>query len=66
MSTKPTLPVLEPSLDEGLQSRSQPLPPWNVVLLDDNDHTYEYVVEMLLKLFGLFEYFPLIEEGSLS
>lgn len=52
MSTTPTLPVLEPSLDEDFQSRSQPLPPWNVILLDDNDHTYEYVVEMLLKLFG--------------
>ncbi len=28
------------------------LPPWNVVLLDDNDHTYEYVIAMLQKLFG--------------
>jgi ATP-dependent Clp protease adaptor protein ClpS len=27
------------------------LPPWNVVLLDDNDHTYEYVIEMLQNLF---------------
>ena len=26
--------------------------PWNVVLLDDDDHTYEYVVEMLGRLFG--------------
>ena len=23
-----------------------------MVLLDDNDHTYDYVVEMLAKLFG--------------
>ena len=28
------------------------LPPYHVVLLDDNDHTYDYVVEMLTKLFG--------------
>jgi ATP-dependent Clp protease adaptor protein ClpS len=28
------------------------LPPFNVVLLDDDDHTYEYVVEMLKKVFG--------------
>jgi ATP-dependent Clp protease adaptor protein ClpS len=28
------------------------LPPFNVVLLDDNDHTYAYVVAMLEKLFG--------------
>ena len=25
---------------------------YNVVLLDDDDHTYEYVVEMLVKLFA--------------
>jgi ATP-dependent Clp protease adaptor protein ClpS len=28
------------------------LPPYNVVLLNDDDHTYEYVIEMLGKLFG--------------
>ena len=27
-------------------------PPFHVVLLDDDDHTYEYVVEMLCRLFG--------------
>ena len=26
-------------------------PPYNVVLLDDDDHTYEYVIQMLGKLF---------------
>ena len=28
------------------------LPPWNVVLLDDPKHTYDYVIEMLGELFG--------------
>src|SRR5271165_4996549 len=28
------------------------LPPFHVVLLNDDDHTYEYVVEMLKALFG--------------
>ena len=28
---------------------------YNVVLLDDDDHTYEYVVEMLVKLFAYSE-----------
>lgn len=37
---------------EQLPPARQPLPPWNVVLLDDNDHTYEYVIEMLHRLFG--------------
>src|SRR5215217_4738093 len=31
---------------------SRRLPPYNVVLLNDDDHTYEYVIEMLGKLFG--------------
>ena len=26
--------------------------PWQVVLLDDNDHTYEYVIQMLCKILG--------------
>jgi len=26
--------------------------PWHVVLLDDNQHTYEYVIEMLCHIFG--------------
>ncbi|HEY4002419.1 MAG TPA: ATP-dependent Clp protease adaptor ClpS [Candidatus Xenobia bacterium] len=27
-------------------------PPYNVVLLNDDDHSYEYVIEMLQRLFG--------------
>lgn len=27
-------------------------PPYNVILLNDDDHTYEYVIAMLQKLFG--------------
>ncbi len=27
-------------------------PLWHVVLLDDDDHTYEYVIEMLGRVFG--------------
>jgi len=32
--------------------KTNQLPPFHVVLLDDNDHTYEYVEEMLQSLFG--------------
>ncbi len=28
------------------------LPPYNVVLLDDDDHSYEYVIEMMQVLFA--------------
>ena len=27
-------------------------PPWHVILLDDSDHTYEYVIHMLGSIFG--------------
>lgn len=27
-------------------------PPWHVVLLDDQDHSYQYVIEMLGSIFG--------------
>jgi ATP-dependent Clp protease adaptor protein ClpS len=27
-------------------------PRWNVVLLNDDDHSYEYVIVMLMELFG--------------
>jgi ATP-dependent Clp protease adaptor protein ClpS len=30
----------------------KPLPPYNVVLLDDDDHTYQYVITMLGELFA--------------
>lgn len=31
--------------------KSKPLPPYNVILLDDDDHSYAYVIEMLHVLF---------------
>jgi ATP-dependent Clp protease adaptor protein ClpS len=32
--------------------KHRPLPPYNVVLLNDDDHTFEYVIEMLQSLFA--------------
>jgi len=34
------------------EAQLKPAPLWHVVLLDDDDHTYDYVIEMLGKLFG--------------
>ena len=33
------------------RARTRILPRYHVVLLDDDDHTYDYVIEMLVKLF---------------
>jgi ATP-dependent Clp protease adaptor protein ClpS len=41
--------VLSPGI-ETIQ-RDELTPVYNVVLLDDDDHTYDYVIEMLQKLF---------------
>ncbi len=49
MSQPTTLPALpQPRLKE----RTQRQPPYNVILLNDDDHTYEYVIAMLQVLFG--------------
>ncbi len=37
---------------EKADSKTKGLPPYNVVLLDDNDHSYEYVILMLKRIFG--------------
>ena len=39
-------------LDRKTKTTPKQLPPYNVVLLDDDDHTYEYVMEMLATVFG--------------
>lgn len=43
-----TLP--DADVEQDQQTRRQP--PYNVILLNDDDHTYEYVIEMLRALFG--------------
>jgi ATP-dependent Clp protease adaptor protein ClpS len=40
--------VLEPEI----LSNTRLCPRWHVVLLDDDDHSYEYVIIMLCQLFG--------------
>jgi ATP-dependent Clp protease adaptor protein ClpS len=48
MSDTATLPDLE--TDE--QQRLKRQPPYNVILLNDDDHTFEYVIRMLKQLFA--------------
>src|SRR5271157_2791192 len=42
-------PSISPDTDVAEQYR--PVPLYRVVLLDDNDHTYDYVIEMLQRIF---------------
>lgn len=37
---------------EKRRQATQGLPPYDVVLLDDDDHSFEYVIRMLKELFG--------------
>ncbi len=43
------LPTPGTDIEKKDQETLEPL--WHVVLLDDDDHTYDYVIEMLVKLF---------------
>ncbi len=44
------MPITAPV--ERTREATRPADRWNVVLLDDDEHTYEYVVEMLGDLLG--------------
>ncbi|MEJ7870867.1 MAG: ATP-dependent Clp protease adaptor ClpS, partial [Rubrobacteraceae bacterium] len=37
---------------EKKKRKTEGMPPYNVVLLDDDDHSFEYVIYMLGKVFG--------------
>ncbi len=47
MATVTGLPQVKKS------NETERIPLYNVVLLDDDDHTYDYVIEMLTKLFAM-------------
>lgn len=46
----PALPKEKEKKSADSEELTQLIPRYHVVLLDDNDHTYEYVIEMLTKL----------------
>ncbi len=52
-SSTTSTPVMNPDALEDVRL----LPPYNVILHDDDDHTFEYVIEMLRAVFG----FPLFK-----
>lgn len=46
-----TLTESPPQIETGQESEERKSPLYNVVLLDDNEHSYDYVIEMLTRLF---------------
>jgi ATP-dependent Clp protease adaptor protein ClpS len=50
MSGPATLPDVETDTESRTERRYQP--PYHVILLNDDDHSYEYVIVMLKDLFG--------------
>ena len=44
-----TATVVEPEVTTEPKTRK--MPPYNVVILNDEEHTFPYVIEMLIKLF---------------
>jgi ATP-dependent Clp protease adaptor protein ClpS len=45
--------TVEPEIEDDTSDQLQPL--YHVILLNDDDHTYDYVIEMLAKIFGFSE-----------
>jgi len=47
-----TEPIVRPRRKQQEQTNVKRQPPYNVILLNDDDHTFEYVISMLKQLFG--------------
>jgi ATP-dependent Clp protease adaptor protein ClpS len=52
MSETITIPRTSRRLKEEEKEKVKRQPPYNVILHNDNDHSFEYVIAMLQQLFG--------------
>lgn len=50
MTSHQTQPT--PQIQELTETVTIPIPQFHVILLDDDEHTYDYVIEMLMDIFG--------------
>lgn len=55
MEDPSTATIVAPAKDKSLEQdrRPQKQPPYHVILWDDDDHSYLYVIVMMQKVFGL-------------
>src|SRR6516165_2072654 len=44
--------IVLPDVEVEEEVKTRRIPPYNVVLLNDDDHSFDYVIAMLQKLFG--------------
>jgi ATP-dependent Clp protease adaptor protein ClpS len=44
--------IVRPKTRERHEQKTKRQPPYNVVLLNDDDHSFHYVINMLQRLFG--------------
>src|SRR4051794_32706232 len=52
MTTEITIPTTSRRLKEKEKEKVKKQPPYHVILLNDDDHSFEYVIGMLQQLFG--------------
>ena len=45
-------PEVDVRIDEDTSRKTRKLPPWNVIILNDEEHSFPYVIELLVKLFA--------------
>jgi ATP-dependent Clp protease adaptor protein ClpS len=55
MSSAVVLPEVDEEIREDGETRDDTDHLYHVILLNDEDHTYDYVVEMLIEIFGFGE-----------
>jgi ATP-dependent Clp protease adaptor protein ClpS len=55
MSSAVVLPEVEEEIGASKKTRDDTDRLYHVILLNDDDHTYDYVVEMLVEIFGFEE-----------
>jgi ATP-dependent Clp protease adaptor protein ClpS len=52
MTTETTPTETTPTSTTDVDTNTKTIPPWNVILVNDDDHSFDYVIMMLISVFG--------------